>query len=120
MADLLVEIRLVNGSPVLDLSGEVDSYNAPKLRDKMISLIDDINPNIVINLSNVDYIDSTGLGTLVAGLKRATEKGGAIQIICPNEQIFKVFHITGLVRVFTIHQSEQSALAPNSLQGERR
>jgi anti-sigma B factor antagonist len=109
MADLLVETRMVNGSPVLDLSGEVDSYNAPKLRDKMINLIDDINPNLVINLSGVDYIDSTGLGTLVAGLKRAKDKGGNISIICPHEQIFKVFHITGLVRVFTIFPNEESA-----------
>ncbi|MDX1932911.1 MAG: STAS domain-containing protein [Capsulimonadales bacterium] len=111
MADLVVETRLVNGSPVLDLTGEVDSYNSPKLRDKMIALIDEISPNIIVNLTGVDYIDSTGLGTLVAGLKRATEKGGGIRIICPNEQIFKVFHITGLVRVFTIHQTEQSAFA---------
>ena len=111
MADLLVGTRVVNGTPVLDLSGEVDSYNAPKLRDKMTALIDNTNANLVINLTDVEYIDSTGLGTLVAGLKRATEKGGSIHIICPNEQIYKVFHITGLVRVFTIHQNEESAFA---------
>ena len=111
MADLKIETRDVNGSPVLDLIGEVDSYNAPKLRERMVALIDEGNANIVINMSRVDYIDSTGLGTLVSGLKRASEKNGSIRIICPNEQIYKVFNITGLVKVFSIFDNEQAALA---------
>ncbi len=111
MADLVIGLRNVNGVPVLDLNGEVDSYNAPKLRERMVSLIDEGQTKLVINLSAVDYIDSTGLGTLVGGLKRASEKGGEIQIICPNEQIYKVFSITGLVRVFHIFDSEQAVFA---------
>ncbi len=111
MADLVISLRNVEGTPVLDLNGEVDSYNSPKLREKMVNLIDDGQSNLVINLSGVDYIDSTGLGTLVGGLKRASEKGGAIQIICPNEQIYKVFSITGLVKVFKIFDNEQAVFA---------
>ena len=111
MADLQIETRMVQEIPVLDLKGEVDSYNSPKLREKMVSLIDAGSANLVINLAGVDYIDSTGLGTLVGGLKRASEKGGAIRIICPNEQIHKVFNITGLVKVFPIFQTEQEAFA---------
>jgi anti-sigma B factor antagonist len=111
MADLVIGLRTVEGTPVLDLNGEVDSYNSPKLREKMVTLIDDGQSNLVINLSGVDYIDSTGLGTLVGGLKRASEKGGAIQIICPNEQIYKVFSITGLVKVFKIFDNEQAVFA---------
>ena len=111
MADLKIETRTVNDRPVLDLTGEVDSYNAPKLREKMVALIDEGNTDLLINMTGVDYIDSTGLGTLVGGLKRATEKNGQIRIICPNEQIYKVFNITGLVKVFTIYDNEQDALA---------
>jgi anti-sigma B factor antagonist len=111
MADLVIETRVVDGTPILDLTGEVDSYNSPKLREKMVALIDEGTPDLVINMGGVDYIDSTGLGTLVGGLKRATEKGGAIRIICPNEQIYKVFNITGLVKVFPIFNNEQGALA---------
>lgn len=111
MADLKIETRMVNGKPVLDLIGEVDSYNSPKLREKMVALIDEGSHDLYINLTGVDYIDSTGLGTLVGGLKRASEKNGVIHIICPNEQIYKVFHITGLVKVFTIYDNEQTALS---------
>ena len=88
MADLKIDTRSVNGKPVLDLTGEVDSYNSPKLREKMVSLIDEGNPDLIINMTGVDYIDSTGLGPLVGGLKRASEKSGSIRIICPNEQIY--------------------------------
>lgn len=109
MADLMIETRLMGETPVLDLTGEVDSYNSPRLREKMVALIDEGKPDLVINLAGVDYIDSTGLGTLVGGLKRASEKGGTIRIVCPNEQIYKVFNITGLVKVFPIFSSEQDA-----------
>jgi anti-sigma B factor antagonist len=111
MADLKIDTRSVNGKPVLDLTGEVDSYNSPKLREKMVSLIDEGNPDLIINMTGVDYIDSTGLGTLVGGLKRASEKNGAIRLICPNEQIYKVFNITGLVKVFSIFDNEAAALS---------
>ena len=111
MADLKIETRMVDGKPVLDLTGEVDSYNSPRLRETMVSLIDQGNPELIVNMTGVDYIDSTGLGTLVGGLKRASEKNGAIRIICPNEQIYKVFNITGLVKVFPIFQNEQEALS---------
>lgn len=111
MADLKIDTRLVDGKPVLDLTGEVDSYNSPKLRETMVSLIDAGNPDLIINMTGVDYIDSTGLGTLVGGLKRASEKNGAIRLICPNEQIYKVFNITGLVKVFSIFDNEAAALS---------
>ena len=111
MADLVIGVRNVQGIPVLDLSGEVDSYNSPKLREKMLALIGEGKSKFVVNLTGVDYIDSTGLGTLVGGLKRVSEKGGTIQIICPNEQIYKVFSITGLVKVFEIFDNEQAIFA---------
>ena len=110
MADLQIETRKVSGATVLDLTGEVDSYNAPKLRDRMERLITNGDAQIVVNLSNVDYIDSTGLGMLVGGLKMASEAGGGVKLICPNKQIYQVFHITGLTRVFPIHDTEQAAL----------
>ena len=111
MADLKIETRMVNGKAMVCLTGEVDSYNSPKLREQMVALIDEGNPDLIVDMTGVDYIDSTGLGTLVGGLKRASEKNGSIRIICPNEQIYKVFNITGLVKVFQIFDNEQAALS---------
>lgn len=110
MADLLITTRQVGEIRVLDLTGEVDSYNSPRLKEQMTALLDKGTANLTLNLTDVEYIDSTGLGTLVAGLKRAKELGGGIRIICPRAEIYKVFTITGLVRVFEMHEDETSAL----------
>jgi anti-sigma B factor antagonist len=109
MADLLIETRFVQGTPVLDLTGEVDSYNSPRLKERMVAIIEEGAHDLTVNLTGVDYIDSTGLGTLVAGLKRAKDLGGGIRIICPKTEIYKVFTITGLVRVFEMFEDEQKA-----------
>jgi anti-sigma B factor antagonist len=109
MADLQIKSRLVGEMPVLDLTGEVDSYNSPRLKERMTALLDEGTANLTLNLTDVEYIDSTGLGTLVAGLKRAKEMGGGIRLICPRSEIYKVFTITGLVRVFDMFEDEQSA-----------
>jgi len=90
----------------------VDSYNAHLLKDRMVRLIEGGSSNVlVLNMRGVEFIDSTGLGALVVGLKRATERGGGIRIICRNEQILKVFAMTGLVKVFSIFDDETAALS---------
>jgi anti-anti-sigma factor len=58
----------------------------------------------------IEYIDSSGLGTLVGGLKRASEHNGRIGIVCTSPQIRKVFEITGLVRVFSLYETEEEAV----------
>ena len=111
MAALIIETRMERGVPIIDLDGDVDSYNAHDLRDRMVNLIEGGNGVLVLNMRGVDFIDSTGLGALVVGLKRATERGGGIRIICRNEQILKVFTMTGLVKVFSIFDDEAAALS---------
>jgi anti-sigma B factor antagonist len=96
---------------VLDLDGELDTYSCPGLRDTIIRLVDEGEKHILLNMGGVQYIDSAGLGTLVGGLKRATEHGGQLKIVNANDQIQKVFNITGLVRVFEQYKDEATALA---------
>jgi anti-sigma B factor antagonist len=76
----------------------------------MVELIDGGSANLIISMLKVDYIDSSGLGALVGGLKRSTENGGRIVIVCDNPQIRKVFEITGLEKVFPIFEAEVDAL----------
>ena len=62
-------------------------------------------------MAGVDFLDSTGLGVLVGGLKRARSHEGSLQLVCDQEKILKVFRITGLTKVFPIHASLEGALA---------
>ena len=80
------------------------------MKDAISELIDQGHYLLVIDLERVRYIDSTGLGVLISGLKRVREQSGAVRLICTNPQIKKIFDITGLVKIFGIYDDEQSAL----------
>lgn len=109
--DIKVNVREAKGdSSVVDLSGEIDVYTSPKLKDAISGLIDRGVYNLVINLEKVRYIDSTGLGVLIGGLKRVREHGGSVNLVCTNPQIKKIFDITGLVMIFGIFENEDAAL----------
>lgn len=96
---------------MLEVAGEVDIYTAPKLREKLVELIDAGNDRIVVDLEGVGFMDSTGLGSLVAGLKRIRERDGELAIVCTREPVLKVLSITGLDRVFPVHDSLGNALS---------
>jgi anti-sigma B factor antagonist len=90
---------------MLTVAGEVDVYTAPLLRQKLVELADSGSSRIIVNLEPVEFLDSTGLGVLVAALNRLRRQDGDVELICTQPRILRVFEITGLTRVFTIHGS---------------
>ena len=96
---------------VLSVKGEVDVYTAPRLRERLVELATDGHLQVVVDLDQVDFLDSTGLGVLVGGLKRLRSNDGDLQIVCSQSRILKVFSITGLTKVFAIHDSIDDAIA---------
>ena len=99
-----------NGWTVLRSEGELDVATSPHLREVLIHSIKS-NPNVVVDLSDTTFIDSTGLGVLVGALRRVTEADGALSLVCVNRGILRVFEITGLVDVFGIYDSIDTATA---------
>lgn len=109
--DIKVNVREAQGDTyVVDLNGEIDVYTSPKVKDAVGDLIDKGHYNLIINLEKVRYIDSTGLGVLIGGLKRVREHGGTVNLVCTNPQIKKIFDITGLVKIFGIYDDEDAAM----------
>jgi len=107
-----VEARDVrDGVAVIVLGGEVDVYTSPQLKQKMVDLLNQGTTRLVIDLSAVEYLDSTGLGVLIGGLKRAREREGDLRLICDNLRILRIFEITGLTKIFDIFRSEAEALS---------
>ncbi|MEX2253274.1 MAG: STAS domain-containing protein [Thermoleophilaceae bacterium] len=96
---------------VIELGGEVDLYTAPEFKERLVQLIEDGKKQIVVDLSEATFIDSTTLGVLVGGVKRLRPEGGALTLVCSDENITKIFEITGLDRVFPIHATRDEALA---------
>jgi anti-sigma B factor antagonist len=96
---------------VIELGGEVDLYTAPEFKERMVQLIESGKKQIVVDLSQATFIDSTTLGVLVGGVKRLRPSGGSLALVCTDQNITKIFEITGLDRVFPIHGSRDDALS---------
>src|SRR5579863_8784735 len=90
---------------VIAVSGEIDVYTAPKLREKLISLVEAGSYQLIVDMEGVEFLDSTGLGVLVGGLKRVRAQDGWIDLVCTQGRILRIFRITGLSRVFNIYDS---------------
>ena len=108
--ELSVVTRREGVRTVISVTGEIDVYTAPTLRERLNELVADGEYNLVVDMAGVDFLDSTGLGVLVGGLKRARSHDGTLQLVCDQEKILKVFRITGLTKVFPIHASLSEAL----------
>jgi anti-sigma B factor antagonist len=94
---------------VLTVEGEVDIATAPKLREKLVELAAAGATRVVVDLEKVEFLDSTGLGVLIGGMKRLRSTDGDLTLVCTQPRILKVFEITGLNRAFTIHDSVEQA-----------
>ena len=101
--DLSLNTRQVGDHTVIEVGGEVDVYTAPKLRERMVDLVNAGNYHLVVDLDSVEFLDSTGLGVLVGGLKRVRTHDGSMSLVCTQERLLKIFRITGLIKVFPIH-----------------
>ncbi len=95
---------------VVKVGGEIDVYTAPKLREQLIDLVSSGAYHLIVDMEGVDFLDSTGLGVLVGGLKRVRAHEGTLRLVCTQERILKIFRITGLTKVFGIHDSVDEAI----------
>src|SRR5204863_2785936 len=109
--DLSLSTRTEGDRTVVTVGGEIDVYTAPKLREQLIDLVSSGKYHLVVDMEGVDFLDSTGLGVLVGGLKRVRAHEGSLRLVCTQERILKIFRITGLTKVFPIHDSVEDAVA---------
>lgn len=106
----LTERPLEEGPMVLVLEGRLDAVTAPALKRRLKALVAQDHTRIVVDLSRVPFIDSSGLAALVSGLKAAREAGGTIQLVGLNDQARTVFTVTLLDRVFEFFPDVESAV----------
>ena len=112
--DLRLEVSERGEWSVVEVGGEIDVATAPRLREQLIALVNDQRYHIVVSLEAVDFIDSTGLGVLISGLKRVRTHGGRFSLVCTEPRILKVFEITGLLAVFNVCETLEDAIAPEA------
>ncbi|HXE71419.1 MAG TPA: STAS domain-containing protein [Candidatus Nitrosotenuis sp.] len=99
------------GTEVIEISGEVDMETAEPLRSALIERITSGLKQVVVDMTAVTFIDSSGLGALQAALLRARALGVRLDLVVSEARLRRIFTISGLDREFSIHETEEAALA---------
>ena len=105
------EDRPAPATAVLAVYGEADLHSAPELRERLRAAIDGGATNVVLDLSEASFVDSTSLGVLLGAMKRLHEQDGHIQLVVSRAELRRIFEITLLDRIFPLHETRDGALA---------
>jgi anti-sigma B factor antagonist len=106
-----IQVSSERGYVVVSPRGEIDLATNMRLREAIEAQLVSGSAHLVVDLSNVDFIDSTGLGALIGGRRKAHEAGGSFCLVTPQERFLKLFRITGLNTVFDVVDTREEALA---------
>jgi len=94
----------------LTVTGEIDMATAPRFRQRLLAVISAGTQNVVIDLSGVDFIDSTGLGVLMGAAKRVRSTGGDIRLVMAGSRLADLIELTRLDRVLDVFDSVSAAI----------
>jgi len=107
--ELRVSSRTEGDHTVVSLAGEIDLYTAPHLQSELAATMGPADPaQIVVDMSEVEFCDSTGMNVLLAAHRQASERGGGLALAQPRASVRKVLEVTGLASVFTVHDDLRS------------
>jgi len=104
-------VRKVDGAAVVEVAGDIDLHRSPAFQESLLRVVDDKPERVVIDLSGVGYMDSSGVATLVKVLSRARKSSIDLRLAGLTERVRSVFEITRLNTVFQIHRTKREALA---------
>jgi anti-sigma B factor antagonist len=99
---------------VFALSGTLDIATSPTLRAALLEAADRDDHEMIVDLTQLEFLDSTGLGALIGAHKRASEHGGAVRLVAHEGQILRLLRITGLLEVFSVYPNLDAALSDDA------
>ncbi len=109
--DIIKRSKEKDGLVVLELQGEIDMSNSPILRTKILDVFQGTPTIFVINMTDIGYMDSSGLGTLVEALKWSHRKNTQLRLVGVCDNVKSVFEISRLTSIFQFYDSEEDALS---------
>lgn len=116
--DLSIHVHVVDDMQVFELTGSLDIATSPTVRAALTSASERGSHRLIADLTNVDFLDSTGLGALIGGQRRAKEFGGEVRIVAKEGQILRLLRITGLLKVFSVYATLDAAVADGQRVGD--
>jgi anti-sigma B factor antagonist len=102
---------------ILVVGGEVDYEVSPQLKAHMMRAIKAGARRVVLDLSDVTFIDSTAIGVIAGAVEKLDEAGGSLAVVSTHEKVVQIFEITGLDSVITLHERREEALAALAIAG---
>ena len=109
---MLISARRHDKSTILDVSGDIDFANSVEVRESLLREIRGIRaPRVVVNLSQVRYMDSSGVASLVEGLKASRDLGSRFILFGLSPSVREVLQLSRLIKVFEVYDNEEQALA---------
>jgi anti-sigma B factor antagonist len=106
----LVDEAVDDTTHVVSLRGEIDALTAPRLGSRLFGLADEGKRAVVVDLSEVSFMDSTGIGVLLSALNHFAARHGELVIVCRDERILRPFELAGLAEHLTIFDTREKAL----------
>lgn len=100
--DLEMQVKEETNKSIVILSGEIDAYTAPKLKDTLVPLTTEPEQTVEVNLGDVSYMDSTGLGVFISALKSTKENNSHMKLVDLQKRVYRLFNITGLIEVMDV------------------
>jgi anti-sigma B factor antagonist len=104
-------MNLGDGIATVAVAGEADLFTAPELKEALSNALDDGAKEVLVDLSDATFIDSTTLGVLIGTVRKLRPRGGTVAIVCRDPNISRIFEITRLDQVFPIFESADEGLA---------
>lgn len=111
VSEITVTRRTEGLAEVVAVAGEIDIATCHQLRAMLATAVDAGPGTVIVDMTGVEWIDSTGMGTLVGALKRARAKHGTVRVAGASDRIAKHFTVTGLAKLFGMHATVGDALA---------
>lgn len=108
--EFAVEHQVDNDVAIVRVTGEIDVFSSPQLREMLLEVIENGNLHLVIDLADVSFLDSTGLGVLVGIFHRLRARNGSMAFVGANERVRRVFHVTQLTKIFVLCDSLPEAV----------
>jgi anti-sigma B factor antagonist len=108
--DFTADHRLHGELTIVTVGGELDVFTSPKLRERLLDIVEGGGLHLIVDLSDVEFLDSTGLGVLVGIYHRLQAHDGSMTFVGASERLRRVFHVTRLDKIFVIHPSLDDAL----------
>lgn len=109
--DLGIRLEERGDWTIARVTGDLDLTTAPKLRERLVQVVVDGRPHIVLDLEGVDFVDSTGLGVVVGLLKRTRGQGGDLRLVSTRSGLRKILELTALDRALPLAASVDQALS---------